>query len=124
MVDIVTYNESFTVSTQDYTSQIKGFSKIIFDEDTWFLYIDDDNFFASQYVVKDDITVTVDNWTSILASTLISITGGGGGGEVLSVNGKTGQVILTASDILMADGSTIEDAIDNIDIEHIDGGQI
>lgn len=39
--------------------------------------------------------------------------GGGGVGAVVSVNGKTGTVVLKAGDILMNNGDSVEDAVSN-----------
>ena len=39
--------------------------------------------------------------------------GSGGGGAVVSVNGKTGTVVLKASDILMNNGDSVENAVSN-----------
>lgn len=42
---------------------------------------------------------------------LFSSGGGGGTGAIVSVNGKTGTVVLKASDILMNNGDSVEDAV-------------
>ena len=42
---------------------------------------------------------------------LFSSGGGGGTGAIVSVNGKTGTVVINASDILMDDGDTVERAV-------------
>ena len=44
---------------------------------------------------------------------LFSSGGGGGTGAIVSVNGKTGVVVLKASDILMNNGDSVEDAVSN-----------
>lgn len=44
---------------------------------------------------------------------LFSSGAGGGTGAIVSVNGKTGVVVLKASDILMNNGDSVEDAVSN-----------
>ena len=44
---------------------------------------------------------------------MFSSGGGGGTGAIVSVNGKTGVVVLKASDILMNDGDSVEYAVSN-----------
>ena len=51
--------------------------------------------------------------TTDTAKAYLFSSGSGGVGAVVSVNGKTGTVILKASDILMNNGDSVEDAVSN-----------
>ena len=51
--------------------------------------------------------------TTDTAKAYLFSSGSGGVGAVVSVNGKTGTVVLKASDILMNNGDSVEDAVSN-----------